>query len=55
LGDGGRKPIYGSLKPGSIIFLEGDLGFEGGPIGRGLGEASQLGYGSFLAIPVGAR
>jgi CRISPR-associated protein Cmr3 len=55
LGDGRRKPIYSSLKPGSIIFLKGDLGLEGTPLGGGLGEASQLGYGSFLAIPVGAR
>lgn len=47
-----RKPIYSSLKPGSIIFLEGSFDLMDIHWGKGLGEASQIGYGSFLAVPL---
>lgn len=47
-----RKPIYTSLSPGSIIFLKG--GFDLLKIYRdeGLGEASMLGYGTHIPIPI---
>lgn len=51
--EGKRKPIYNSLKPGSIIFIEGedfnlsDIYWE-----KGLGEATEIGYGTLLPVPL---
>jgi len=51
--EGKRKPIYSSLKPGSIIFIEGedfnlsDIYWE-----KGLGEATEIGYGTLLPVPL---
>ena len=52
LRDNKRKPIYSSLKPGSIIFLRGSFNFTKLHWNRGLGEAFQIGYGSFIAVPL---
>jgi CRISPR type III-B/RAMP module-associated protein Cmr3 len=51
--EGKRKPIYSSLKPGSIIFIEGkDLNLSDIYWGKGLGEASEIGYGTLLPVPL---
>ncbi|MEM3383865.1 MAG: type III-B CRISPR module-associated Cmr3 family protein [Nitrososphaerales archaeon] len=47
-----RKPIYTSLNPGSIIFLEGDFDLLEIYQNRPLGEASALGYGTLIPIPI---
>ncbi|MEM1986520.1 MAG: type III-B CRISPR module-associated Cmr3 family protein [candidate division WOR-3 bacterium] len=47
-----RKPIYTSLHPGSIIFVEGNLNLLEIYQDKPLGEASTLGYGTILPIPI---
>lgn len=46
-----RKPIYISLIPGSIIFLEGDFNLPE-MYRKPLSEASMLGYGTFIPVPI---
>ncbi|MEM3383311.1 MAG: type III-B CRISPR module-associated Cmr3 family protein [Nitrososphaerales archaeon] len=46
-----RKPIYTSLKPGSIIFLEGDFDLQE-IYQKTFGEASVLGYGTIIPVPI---
>ena len=46
-----RKPIYTSFNPGGLIFLEGS--FDLMEMYRGaIGEASMLGYGTPIPIPI---
>lgn len=48
-----RKPIYGSLKPGSIIFAEAENCDLEELYWSGLGDAStKLGYGTVIPIPL---
>ncbi|MEM0171872.1 MAG: hypothetical protein QXV57_04870 [Thermoproteota archaeon] len=47
-----RKPIYTSLNPGSIIFIDGDLDPLEIYRDKPLGEASTLGYGTLIPIPI---
>jgi CRISPR-associated protein Cmr3 len=46
-----RKPIYISLDPGSIIFLEGDFSLPE-IYQEGVGVASMLGYGTVIPVPM---
>jgi CRISPR type III-B/RAMP module-associated protein Cmr3 len=51
--EGKRKPIYSSLKPGSIIFIEErSLNLSDIYWGKGLGEATEIGYGTLLPVPL---
>jgi CRISPR-associated protein Cmr3 len=45
-----RKPIYSSLKPGSVIFLEGKFNLNELYWKPNFGEASELGYGTLIPI-----
>nr|MDO8080275.1 type III-B CRISPR module-associated Cmr3 family protein [Candidatus Freyarchaeota archaeon] len=45
-----RKPIYSSLKAGSVIFLEGSFNLDELYWESDLGEASRLGYGTLLPV-----
>jgi len=47
-----RKPLYTSLKPGSIIFLEGNFDLSKTYHTFFLGEAAALGYGTLLPVPL---
>ena len=49
--DGKRKPIYASLKPGSIIFIKGFFKLSE-CYWSGIGEAIELGYSTFIPIPL---
>ncbi|MEM2126668.1 MAG: type III-B CRISPR module-associated Cmr3 family protein [Candidatus Bathyarchaeia archaeon] len=46
-----RKPVYTSFNPGSIIFLEGSFDLME-MYRRTIGEASMLGYGTPIPIPI---
>lgn len=46
-----RKPIYTSFNPGSIIFLEGSFDLME-MYRKALGEASMLGYGTLIPVPI---
>ncbi|MEM4310907.1 MAG: type III-B CRISPR module-associated Cmr3 family protein [Nitrososphaerales archaeon] len=50
-----RKPIYTSLNPGSIIFLEGLFDLLEIYRNKAFGEASMLGYGTLIPIPITNR
>jgi len=45
-----RKPIYISLQPGSVIFIEGDFILNELYWESSFGEASPLGYGTLLPV-----
>lgn len=45
-----RKPIYSSLKPGSVIFLEGEFNLNDFYWQPNFGEATELGYGTVLPV-----
>lgn len=45
-----RKPIYSSLKPGSVIFLDGTFNLNELYWESNFGEASGLGYGTLLPV-----
>ncbi|MEM3404676.1 MAG: type III-B CRISPR module-associated Cmr3 family protein [Sulfolobales archaeon] len=47
-----RKPIYTSFSPGSIIFLEGSFDLLGIYHDKTLSQASMLGYGTYIPIPI---
>jgi CRISPR-associated protein Cmr3 len=47
-----RKPIYSSLKPGSIVFMKGDFNFAQMYLECALGKATQLGYGTIIPVPL---
>jgi CRISPR type III-B/RAMP module-associated protein Cmr3 len=47
-----RKPIYTSLKPGSIIFLDGNFDLLDIYLNKTLGEANAIGYGTVIPIPI---
>ncbi|MEM1521064.1 MAG: type III-B CRISPR module-associated Cmr3 family protein [Candidatus Korarchaeum sp.] len=52
IGRGKRKPIYTSLNPGSIVFLEGSFDLKQIYLDASLGEASSLGYGTLIPVPL---
>lgn len=52
ISEGRRKPIYTSLSPGSIIFLKGSFDLLKIYRDEALGEASMLGYGTHIPIPI---
>ena len=47
-----RKPVYTSLKPGSIIYLEGDFELQNTYWNASIGEATSIGYGTTLPYPL---
>jgi CRISPR-associated protein Cmr3 len=47
-----RKPIYNSLKAGSILVVEGNIRFEDFYWNSNLGEGSSFGFGTIIAIPL---
>jgi CRISPR-associated protein Cmr3 len=52
IGERKRKPIYKALEPGSIIFVKGEFNLIQLYIESALGEATQLGYGTFIPVPL---
>ncbi|MEM4649212.1 MAG: type III-B CRISPR module-associated Cmr3 family protein [Candidatus Bathyarchaeia archaeon] len=47
-----RKPIYTSLKPGSIIYLDGEFDLQNIYWNASIGEATSIGYGTIFATPL---
>jgi CRISPR-associated protein Cmr3 len=47
-----RKPIYNSLKAGSILIVEGNIRFEEFYWNSDFGEGSSFGFGTIIAIPL---
>jgi CRISPR type III-B/RAMP module-associated protein Cmr3 len=52
LNEGKRKPIYTSLKSGSIVYLEGEIELLRAYWEFSFGEATQIGYGTLFPIPL---
>lgn len=52
LNEGKRKPIYVSLKSGSILYLEGEIELLKAYWEFSFGEATQIGYGTVFPIPL---
>lgn len=53
--NGRRKPIYTSLKQGSIVFLEGSFDLSQIYLDGNFGEATALGYGTLIPVPLSGR
>jgi CRISPR-associated protein Cmr3 len=52
LGESKRKPVYISLKSGSIIYLKGEFELSRIYWEQTIGEATKIGYGTLIPVPL---